>query len=125
MSAGNRGSLGAGGGGGALSRLAAWYAARCDGKWEQQRGVVIETIDNPGWLVTINLDGTPLAKKEFEPITVGEPASTVGEWKRNGPWMECGVNVMEDGSRVFEMACDPEGLERGVGVFLEWAEERH
>lgn len=107
---------------GALSRLAAWYAARCNGKWERERGIVIETIDNPGWLVSINLDGTPLAKKEFEPLTVGEPAGTVEEWKRNGAWMECGVNVMEDGSRVFEMACDPGSLERGVEEFLEWAE---
>src|SRR5687768_2426637 len=100
--------------GGPLARLAAWYAARCNGSWEHKRGVVIETIDNPGWLLTINLDGTPLAKREFDPVTVGEPASSLEEWKKRGAWMECGVNVMEDGSRVFEMACDPWSLERGV-----------
>lgn len=43
-----------------LSWLQAWYAANCDSDWEHQYGVRIGTIDNPGWSVEIDLDGTPL-----------------------------------------------------------------
>ena len=41
-----------------LTRLQSWYAARSDGEWEHGFGVRIETIDNPGWSVAIDLQGT-------------------------------------------------------------------
>ena len=41
-----------------LTRLQSWYAARSDGEWEHEFGARIETIDNPGWSVTIDLQGT-------------------------------------------------------------------
>ena len=44
---------------GTLGRLQAWYRAQCDGDWEHSYGVKIETLDNPGWLVTIDLTDTP------------------------------------------------------------------
>jgi hypothetical protein len=40
--------------------LQKWYKAQCDGDWEHENGVVIKTIDNPGWSVEINLKGTQL-----------------------------------------------------------------
>lgn len=54
----------------ALSRLEAWYAAQCDGTWEHQHGVRIETIDNPGWRVEINLTGTPLQGQVLDDTAV-------------------------------------------------------
>lgn len=42
----------------ALSRLQEWYQRQCDGDWEHSYGVKIDTLDNPGWLVTIDLTGT-------------------------------------------------------------------
>jgi hypothetical protein len=41
-----------------LARLQAWYRSQCDGDWEHSYGVKIETLDNPGWLVTIDLADT-------------------------------------------------------------------
>ena len=35
-----------------------WYAKHCDGDWEHDNGIVIETLDNPGWRVLIDLAGT-------------------------------------------------------------------
>lgn len=32
-----------------------WYAAQCDGDWEHSYGLKIETTDNPGWYVEIDL----------------------------------------------------------------------
>jgi hypothetical protein len=43
-----------------LARLRAWYSARCDGNWEHEHGVKIDTLDNPGWSVVIDLEGTDL-----------------------------------------------------------------
>lgn len=34
-----------------------WYAEQCDGDWEHSYGIKIETIDNPGWAVTIDIEG--------------------------------------------------------------------
>ena len=42
----------------ALARLQEWYRSQCDGDWEHSYGVKIETLDNPGWLVTIDLKDT-------------------------------------------------------------------
>lgn len=42
-----------------LDRIQQWYASRCNGEWEHQGGLSIETTDNPGWSVTIAFDGVP------------------------------------------------------------------
>ena len=38
--------------------LEQWYLQQCDGDWEDTFGIHIETLDNPGWQVRINLQGT-------------------------------------------------------------------
>jgi hypothetical protein len=40
--------------------LQSWYRAQLNGEWEHTYGVTIETLDNPGWMVTIDLEDTPL-----------------------------------------------------------------
>lgn len=44
-----------------------WYRSHCDGDWEHQHGVQIETLDNPGWAVRMDLVGTPLEALELAP----------------------------------------------------------
>jgi hypothetical protein len=34
-----------------LAWLESFYAAECDGTWEHDHGVKIDTLDNPGWRV--------------------------------------------------------------------------
>jgi len=46
----------------ALSELQKWYFAQCDGDWEHSYGVRIDTVDNPGWTLEIDLVGTNLDK---------------------------------------------------------------
>ncbi|BFV59917.1 hypothetical protein KCMC57_up50210 [Kitasatospora sp. CMC57] len=43
-----------------LGFLTAWYTAQCDGDWEHEYGIRIETLDNPGWSVEVDLEGTGL-----------------------------------------------------------------
>jgi hypothetical protein len=49
-----------------LADIQKWYASNCDGDWEHSFGIVIETLDNPGWSVTIDLKDTNLEGKTFE-----------------------------------------------------------
>jgi hypothetical protein len=38
-----------------------WFSAQCDEDWEHSFGISIETLDNPGWSVEIDLVDTPWA----------------------------------------------------------------
>lgn len=44
-----------------LEWLQDWYLQQCDGEWEHFYGVKIETLDNPGWYIEIDLNDTTLA----------------------------------------------------------------
>ena len=35
-----------------------WYNDKCDGIWEHLFGIKIDSVDNPGWSITIDLDDT-------------------------------------------------------------------
>ncbi|MFB9690533.1 immunity 53 family protein [Amycolatopsis plumensis] len=38
--------------------LTGWYASQCDGDWEHEFGVRLETLDNPGWRLRVDTVGT-------------------------------------------------------------------
>lgn len=58
----------------ALLQLQEWYQSQCDGLWEQSRGISIETLDNPGWKLIIDLAETTLVEKPFSVIHRGDSA---------------------------------------------------
>src|SRR5438067_1667816 len=72
--------------------LQIWYRAQCNGQWEHQYGVKMETLDNPGWIVTIDLSGTPL--QDFEMPAVGD-LSMVNHRGLEGDqtWLVCKVEA--------------------------------
>ena len=43
-----------------------WYQSQCDGEWEHEFGIKIETLDNPGWIITIDLKYTELENLVFD-----------------------------------------------------------
>jgi len=43
-----------------LAWLQSWYLNQCDGDWEHGTGIQILSIDNPGWSIEINLEGTAI-----------------------------------------------------------------
>ncbi|MEJ7813409.1 MAG: Imm53 family immunity protein [Gemmatimonadaceae bacterium] len=90
-----------------LARLQAWYLAHCDGGWEHDAGIRISTLDNPGWRVSIPLDGTYLEGRAFVPV---------GDLAPERRWMRCRV----EGGR-FEGAGGPVMLEEILRTFREWA----
>jgi hypothetical protein len=49
-----------------LQWIQEWYLSQCDGEWEHEYGVKIETADNPGWSIHINLEYTQLEELKYE-----------------------------------------------------------
>lgn len=98
----------------ALSRLQVWYQSQCGERWEEYYGVRIETLDNPGWSVDIDLVGTPLEHVPLEATSygVGREADQSGD-----EWMTC-----RSEAGLFEGRGGPLKLEEILGVFLSWAE---
>jgi len=43
-----------------LKWLTQWYLAQCNDDWEHLYGVKIDTLDNPGWSLRIELTGTAM-----------------------------------------------------------------
>lgn len=51
-----------------IQKLQLWYRKQCDGSWEHEYGVSIDTLDNPGWTVVVDLAGTDLESMQMEPV---------------------------------------------------------
>lgn len=45
-----------------ITLLQNWYAKHCDEDWEHSYGIKIDTLDNPGWILTIDLVDTELSE---------------------------------------------------------------
>ena len=97
--------------------LTRWYLSECNDDWEHSYGVKIDTLDNPGWKLQIDLRETVLQGRPFEKVQHGEPADDLGEWRRLGSWW-----VAEVKDDTFEAACGPLDLPSVVGVFRQWVE---
>lgn len=102
-----------------LRWLQQWYSAHCDGEWEHGFGVAIDTLDNPGWSVKIDLEGTELALTPFEPVK-----TAVSDTQ----WLHCRVTERKEGA--ITRSCQFEGfggalnLEDIIKIFRTWAETK-
>ena len=102
-----------------LEWLSQWYLSQCNDDWEHSFGVKIDTLDNPGWTVKIELIDTDVQGRAFERVVHGTPAQDLGEWQRTGSWWIASVS-----SDVFEAHCGPLDLARVIDVFRRWVERR-
>lgn len=101
-----------------LNWLTAWYLAQCDNDWEHSYGVKIDTLDNPGWSITIDLTDTSLHHKVFEHAEKGEPNGDLDGWRRTGSWWAASVQ-----GGAFRVSCGPLDLSAAINVFRQWAEQ--
>ncbi len=90
-----------------LTEIQQWYHSQCDEEWEHRYGVLIETLDNPGWLVKIDLAGTPLASSSFGLVEDLEPEQD---------WISCKIE-----EKQFKGAGGPYMLRKILDTFLDWA----
>jgi hypothetical protein len=89
--------------------LQSWYRAQTNGEWEHARGITIETLDNPGWRVTIDLVETSLEGASMKPVR---------REKSPQDWLVCEVDHDH-----FRGDGDPRKLVAILQVFQSWAEE--
>lgn len=88
-----------------LKLLQSWFTGRCDGEWEHQFGIKIETIDNPGWSVSIGLSG----------VKSGLPFEKFERLRGDDDWINCEVR-----EGVFVGFGGPCNLSEILEVFLLW-----
>ncbi|HEX4065926.1 MAG TPA: immunity 53 family protein [Acidobacteriaceae bacterium] len=91
-----------------LEWLEDWYQRQCDGAWEHNQGIRLESLRMPGWRLTISLEGTSAENAAPNRLVFG----TSGE-----EWIDCTIS-----SERFEGAGDPRRLEQIIGVFRKWVE---
>jgi len=101
-----------------LNWLGHWYLSQCDSDWEHSYGVKIDTLDNPGWSLKIELANTPLDGRGVERVAHGEPSDDLEAWQRAGSWWIAAVQ-----SNVFEAHCGPLDLAKIIGLFRQWTEQ--
>lgn len=93
-----------------IEQIQAWYLAQCDGEWEHKFGVTVQTLDNPGWTVHVDLTGTSLSGAPFTPVVDLSPETD---------WIDC--RVVDD---KWQGHGGPMMLERVLDTFLTWAREQ-
>lgn len=89
--------------------LAEWYISHCDGNWEHGYGIKIETLDNPGWSLIVDI--------AYLPISALEPIPWVLVEYNENDWY--GFKV-ENGK--FDAAGDPTKLAFLISKFKEFIE---
>lgn len=89
----------------ALLGLQQWYESQCNGDWEHQYGISIESQDNPGWRVEIDLKETRFAGIPFQRL----------EERDATRWLLCWIEKDK-----FIGAGDPTQLSEIIRRFLVW-----
>lgn len=89
--------------------LSNWYKLNCNGDWEHTYGIRIETLDNPGWLVEIDL---------VETSCEGMKISIKSE-KSEDDWFD----INADGE-AFTAVGDPMKLQLLISHFKEFVERK-
>lgn len=89
-----------------------WYQSHCDDSWEHQYGVRLETLDNPGWQLTVDLIHTDLQGRTMIEVRDGiapedHPAAP--------SWIHCFVR-----DNKFQGACDPTQVARLFEIFTQF-----
>ena len=84
-----------------------WYLSNCNGDWEHFYGVKIDTLDNPGWMVTIHLNETILENAPFQKVNLE---------RSEQDWVACRTESGE-----FKAACGPKNLSEVLTIFKNWA----
>lgn len=92
-----------------LQWLQEWLLENCNmDSSDHDYDISIETLDNPGWHIRIQVQDTKLENEKFEKIAI--------QREDENNWLHCKV---ED--KTFESACGPRNLDEVISIFKEWA----
>lgn len=88
--------------------LQQWYQAHCNKDWEQGRRIHLETLDNPGWRLKVDLEDTELKNKNNQRIDID---------RSEEDWIFCEVK-----NTKFDSGGGVENLPEILKVFRHWVE---
>ncbi len=94
-----------------LTWIQAWFFSQCNEVWEHSYGIKIDTLDNPGWSVVIDLNGTSLESKSMDTISIN---------RTEDDWINCSVS-----DNQFKGYGGPENLRDILNTFKSWVEAEH
>lgn len=89
-----------------LSKLQQWYAGHCNGDWEHTHGIRIDTLDNPGWSIKIDLSDT---RKQDCVLERKKIDRTENDWIQS--WIE---------KKQFHVLCGPLNFSEAAEIFVRW-----
>ena len=92
-----------------LTWLQQWFVSQCNEEWEHEYGIKIDTIDNPGWSVTIDLIGTDLENGSMDTISIERSEDN---------WINCSVV-----DKQFKGYGGPDQLEEILNSFRAWIDQ--
>lgn len=87
--------------------LQAWYALQCKEIGAEENGIIIKTLEKPGWDVNINLRVTPLHSKKFHDLLIE---------RTQHDWLQCKVQ-----GDFFWGRCGLYNLTEVIDIFRHWA----
>jgi Immunity protein 53 len=93
--------------------ITGWYQSHCDDSWEHQYGIRLETLDNPGWHLTVDLIHTDLQGRTMADVCEGVSPE---EHPTAARWIHCFVR-----NNKFEGACDPTQVARLFETFTQFS----
>ncbi len=89
-----------------------WFEEQCDGNWEHEYSIRIETIDNPGWSIEIDLP------EQINEITVSQ------KWKlfelSDDNWLGYKIE-----NNIFFASGDPKKLDLMILIFKEFIKKKN
>jgi hypothetical protein len=88
-------------------KLCKWYESQCTDEWHEDHGIKIDTLDNPGWSLKIDLESTKLLERNFDELKVDRSERDWFVARKNGG--------------VFEVFGGVANLDEMIGAFLSWA----
>jgi len=69
------------------SSIEKWYRSRCDGDWEHHWDASIETLDNPGWRIQLDLRETKAERFRQRRRRAGDDSAAERRWRhRSRSW---------------------------------------
>jgi hypothetical protein len=91
-----------------LQWLQNFYKSNCNGEWEHTYGIKIDTLDNPGWMISIDLRETIFERYQFNELRIDRSKDN---------WIIC---KLENG--VFKGNGGAGNLEEIIGIFRNWVD---
>lgn len=85
-----------------------WYTSQCNEEWEHRYGIDIKTLDNPGWLVIIDLAKTEVENCPFDQVSIK---------RSDKDWIDCFVK-----DKKFQGAGGSCNLLEILTIFQDWVE---